>query len=637
MSLSILKRMGSGLRRELSSLRTALVLTVLVGVTIPAGITAYQDRERLTAQFAEQLQTDLKNSSELFAGGIKEALWNYSRDDTKAIIAAAFSDKRIIAIEVLDGFDRPFAAQRRAGSESLLTSTYTSEMSREQGKVGTLTMTMDGEVYRRQLNAALKKDVIRALQTLLGSLVLILLLLQVRLILPIRRLVMASSALAEGNLTNPIASERRDELGQLARSMEDTRTALFNLFSHLEQRVERRTAALSESNTALNAAYKVAEASRQQADASRLHAENAERQATKALEDLRAAQTQLIQAEKMASLGQLVANVAHEINTPIGAIKSSGQTITDALEHALSSMPSLFQTLDAESLDLFLKLIDRANERQTLLSTREERAIRREATQQLSDAGITDPQHHADILVRLNAQTALVDYLPLLRHTKCDLILDAALSVATIIGSANNINLAVDRIAKIVFALKSFSRTDATGERVDTDLKAGLETVLTIYQSRIKLGTELVCHFEEIPSLRCFPDELNQVWTNLIHNALQAMNHKGRLTVSIRRQGDEAVVSVGDNGCGIPEAIRGKIFDAFFTTKPTGEGSGLGLDIVKKIIDKHQGRIEVQSEVGTGTTFSIWLPFGVQSGVQSEVQPQLQPKLQPELQPQRSH
>jgi signal transduction histidine kinase len=109
--------------------------------------------------------------------------------------------------------------------------------------------------------------------------------------------------------------------------------------------------------------------------------------------------------------------------------------------------------------------------------------------------------------------------------------------------------------------------------------------------------------------VRCLPDELNQVWTNLVHNALQAMDHKGTLTVGLHRDGGDAVVSVADTGCGIPEDIRARIFDAFFTTKPAGEGTGLGLDIVRKIIDKHQGRIEVESEVGRGSTFTVRLPI----------------------------
>jgi signal transduction histidine kinase len=141
------------------------------------------------------------------------------------------------------------------------------------------------------------------------------------------------------------------------------------------------------------------------------------------------------------------------------------------------------------------------------------------------------------------------------------------------------------------------------------DLREGLETVLTLYHSQIKQGTELVREFAAIGKVLCRPDELAQVWTNLIHNALHAMNHGGTLTLRLARIGNEARVTVGDTGCGIDEAIRSRIFDAFFTTWPIGEGSGLGLDIVRKIIAKHHGRIEVQSEVGVGTAFSVFLPL----------------------------
>jgi PAS domain S-box-containing protein len=327
------------------------------------------------------------------------------------------------------------------------------------------------------------------------------------------------------------------------------------------------------------------------------------------LSDLRAAQGQIVQSEKMAALGQLIAGVAHEINTPIGAVKASGKNIADALNHALLNMPRLFRLLDEDDLRRFQDLIAHADTSTDVLSSREERAITREVTQKLEAEGIADARQTAGILVQLRAQTELTAYLPLLRHAECRLILDTAYSVATIVSNTANINTAVDRVSKIIFALKSFSRVDHAGEWIATDLRNGMETVLTIYQSQIRQGTELVRQFDAIEPLRCLPDELHQVWTNLIHNALQAMNHKGTLTIGIHRSGDEAVVSVGDSGSGIPPEIRDKIFDAFFTTKPAGEGSGLGLDIVKKIVDKHHGRIEVQSTVGVGTTFSIHLPY----------------------------
>ncbi|MBK7000618.1 MAG: GHKL domain-containing protein [Rhodoferax sp.] len=357
------------------------------------------------------------------------------------------------------------------------------------------------------------------------------------------------------------------------------------------------------------------------AQSEKLKAQNetlqAQAQAQQLQSDALLTKTQLAQSEKMASLGALIAGVTHEINTPIGAIKSSGANITDALGDALTKLPALLKALDSDSMDRFLDLINRAKEPAPTLSSRETRALVGAVTQQLEEAGIEGARHKASILVKFNiqagAQSALANYLPLLRHTESELILDTANSLIGIIKSTVNINTAVERVAKIVLALKSFSRVNQAAEMVDANLQDGLETVLTIYNYQIKQHTEVVRNYEVIPPIRCLADELNQVWTNLIHNALQAMetneNHAGTLTIGVRKEGDNAVVSVGDSGCGIPEEVRSKIFDVFFTTKAVGVGSGLGLDIVKKIIDKHKGRIEVQSEVGVGTTFFVYLPY----------------------------
>ncbi len=233
----------------------------------------------------------------------------------------------------------------------------------------------------------------------------------------------------------------------------------------------------------------------------------------------------------------------------------------------------------------------------------------RELTARLEALGFEHARHRAGMVVQLQSHLALDSVLPLLHHPASERILEAAHGIATITTNADNINTAVDRVAKIIFALKSFSRFGGVQVWTESNLADGIETVLTIYQNQIKHDTELVRRYDEVPLVRCLPDELNQVWTNLVHNALQAMQQKGTLTVGLSRDGDEVVVSIGDTGCGIPEEIRARIFDAFFTTKPAGEGTGLGLDIVRKIIDKHHGRIEVDSEVGRGSTFTVRLPI----------------------------
>ena len=137
----------------------------------------------------------------------------------------------------------------------------------------------------------------------------------------------------------------------------------------------------------------------------------------------------------------------------------------------------------------------------------------------------------------------------------------------------------------------------------------GIVTVLTIYQSVLKQGVETVTNFEFIDDIPCYIDQLNQVWTNLIYNAIQAMQHKGTLTIGTKIEGENLIVSVQDTGGGIPLNIQDKIFNAFFTTKPIGEGSGLGLDICKKIVERHNGKIYFETQQGIGTTFFVALPI----------------------------
>lgn len=327
-----------------------------------------------------------------------------------------------------------------------------------------------------------------------------------------------------------------------------------------------------------------------------------------ALADLQRSQQQLIESEKMAALGQLVAGVGHEVNTPLGAIKSSIGNIKTSLQETLVQLPQLFQLLDQEQQRDFLLLIAQMDGNSAVLTTRDEREIRKALEVELKSHGIANTRKLASTFIKLHIFKNIDAFLPLLRSEDADFIFDTAYRISDLSSSTANIALAVDKAAKIIFALKNFARFDQSGEMVRASLKDGLETVLTIYHNQIKRNTTLVTEYEDLDAIYCFPDELNQVWTNLVHNALQAMDYSGTLTVVLNKVDGHQRVVIKDSGPGIPEEILGRIFTPFFTTKKAGEGSGLGLYIVKKIIDKHHGRIEVTSTMGQGTAFSVFIP-----------------------------
>lgn len=327
-----------------------------------------------------------------------------------------------------------------------------------------------------------------------------------------------------------------------------------------------------------------------------------------ALADLQRSQQHLVESEKMAALGQLVAGVGHEVNTPLGAIKSSIGNIEGSLQGTLSQLPLLFRILDADQQQDFMDLLSHSLEKSAVLTTREEREIRKLLEEELKGHGIENTRNLANIFMKLNILKGVDPFIPLLKNEKADFIFDTAYKLCDLRSNAANISLAVEKAAKIIFALKNFARSDQSGEMIKAGLKDGLETVLTIYNNQIKRNTTLVTEYEDLEEIYCFSDELNQVWTNLIHNALQAMDYSGVLTIKLGKVDDYQRVVIQDNGPGIPADIIDKIFTPFFTTKKAGEGSGLGLDIVKKIVDKHHGRIEVASSAGEGTAFSIFIP-----------------------------
>lgn len=401
---------------------------------------------------------------------------------------------------------------------------------------------------------------------------------------------LSSSNFSKDKLLLP--SHYNDEIGVLSHSFAEMIERLKSSYLKLEQynktledKVEQRTIALSDKNTQL----------------------------VETLKTLGERQQQLIQQEKMAALGMLVAGIAHEINTPLGAIQASVGNSERSFKEFIQHLPSLFDNLTPAEHDFFLLMLKNTVSQHTL-TTREERLAKRQILRFLDEHAIPHSDEIAEMWVDMGF-TDIADLQPLQPYLSSAHSFDVIKNAYRLTGisrARETIQSAVDRASKVVFALKNFAHQDNSGSKVLTNINEGLETILVLYKGQIRLGFEVIKHLSPLPDCYCYADELNQVWTNLIHNALQAMTAPGTLTLTSKMETlDDApwvVVQIEDTGSGIREEIQDKIFDTFFTTKPAGEGSGLGLGICQRIIEKHNGTLSFESEPGH-TVFTARFPL----------------------------
>ena len=329
------------------------------------------------------------------------------------------------------------------------------------------------------------------------------------------------------------------------------------------------------------------------------------------MEKLRVSYSKLIHSEKLAVLGQISAGVAHEINTPLGAIKSSAEESSHGFKEFIETLPVLMISLSPEEKDLFLGFLAGVKPQMEFLTTREEREKKKNIASKLEALGVENARFIGERLVKVGIYEITEEIAHLARHDKFEELTSVLYNLFNQQRNNATIQMAVEKASRIVSALKSYLHSTQSETAEPINVVANIDVVLTIYNNRLKQGITVVKNYAEVPDIIGFPDQLTQVWTNLIINAVQAMENKGTLTIGIRPVGNYVEVSIKDTGVGIPPEIQSKIFTPFFTTKLSGEGTGLGLDIIKRILDDHSAKVSFNSEVGRGTTFVVQLPIKI--------------------------
>jgi signal transduction histidine kinase len=320
-------------------------------------------------------------------------------------------------------------------------------------------------------------------------------------------------------------------------------------------------------------------------------------------------ENQLALSEKMTELGKLVAGVAHEINNPLSAIKASIETLMESKQNEtihLGTKENIYSSLDIAQIQTLTRMFQYQSDFGLVASYTERKEKKAELKKILKDNGLDYEEATLEKFLDVGITKLEENQIHLLQKGK-DKLTDLILEEKNFRLHLSIIQIAVDRSSKIILALKNFSRVTHSEQRKIFTLLDNIETVITIYQYRMRSKVSLKKTFLTDATILGWPEDLMRVWTNLILNALEAMKTKGNLTISTEKNGRHVEVKVIDNGPGIPIEIQNRIFEPFFTTKQQGEGTGMGLGITKSIIEKHFGKITVESEPGR-TCFCILLP-----------------------------
>ena len=324
------------------------------------------------------------------------------------------------------------------------------------------------------------------------------------------------------------------------------------------------------------------------------------------IQELHLAQDKLIESGKLSALGHLSAGIAHELNTPLGAILSSNNLIMNYFDRLELKLAEFLIELEPHERELYQQMLEQGfKASHNLEIVRQDRQKLRQMEADLEWNEIPNQKRVAELLSDIGINQLVPDTLFLLKTERNADILERASEAVQSRKMSEIINVAGQKASTVVSALRSYLSSEQNDENTEIDLNDNIDRILTLMNNMLKYGIKIKRKYGLARTMGS-ADKLGQVWMNIIRNAAEAMNFRGELTITTGKKGDAVFVTFEDDGPGIPEEHIDKIFTPFFSTKKQGEGMGLGLDICKRIIENHGGTIEVQSRPGS-TIFTITL------------------------------
>lgn len=318
-----------------------------------------------------------------------------------------------------------------------------------------------------------------------------------------------------------------------------------------------------------------------------------------------------IQEEKQASMSRFVYGIAHEINNPTGTIQATLDLIRSERKSLFDETKNLNLILTREEKSIVEDFFLQSIQTRYIPTGLERKKLKDNIQKELEKYSIPSSFVLADKCVDAGIYNFPSKYKEILQHPKAELILEFLIQNILIEKGFMAIESSIQRITNIIQNLKKYFHEDPKSRKILTSIEETIETTMILFYDKIKHKVEIIRKYQKVDMIYCYPDELIQLWTNLIQNALQAMDYQGILEIHIQEVYVEnqnyIQVNIVDSGKGIPEEIQDRIFEPFFSTKAVGEGTGIGLDICRKIVNYHNGKIFFQSQPGR-TVFTVLLP-----------------------------